>query len=66
MDISEMTAWERLQYTNNLTSSILDNTKHGTTITKEDKKEIHQELIIMIGSLLNFSESLADGTIHQR
>ena len=66
MDISEMTAWERLQYANNLTSSILDNTKQGTTITKDDKKVIHQELIIMIGSLLNFSESLADGTIHQR
>jgi len=66
MDISEMTAWERLQYANSLTSSILDNTKQGAIITQDDKKEIHQELITMIGSLLNFSESLADGTIHQR
>lgn len=66
MDIAEMTAWERLEYTSNLATSILGNTKQGTAVSQDDEKEIHQDLIMMIGSILNFSECLADGTIHQR
>lgn len=64
-DLRDMTAWEELKAMSGALSRIVENTKKGKMPDELEQENIHQELIVIIGSIGRFSNSLAEGTIHE-
>ncbi|EGO7832334.1 hypothetical protein FH947_001902 [Enterococcus faecalis] len=65
MNIQNLTAWERLDYTKNAIDLILNKTKKGEVISNSKREAIQQELILCIGGISNFSEALTNNSVHK-
>ncbi|MHC5226914.1 hypothetical protein ACYSNW_01405 [Enterococcus sp. LJL99] len=64
MKLQNLSAWERLQYINKELTTILEKTKKGKKISEDEEIVVHQELLIAVGTIANFSDCLSKGEIH--
>lgn len=65
MNVQNLTAWERLEYTKNTIDLLLNKTKQSEVISNSEREAIQQELILCISGISNFSEALASNNIHK-
>lgn len=65
MEGSNVNAWERLERSKAEIETILSLTKKGSSFSTEDETWMHQELLIAVGAIANFSECLAKGELHE-
>lgn len=64
MNLQNLTAWERLECINKELATILEKTKKGKEISEDEEIVFHQELLIAVGTIANFSDCLSKGEIH--